>query len=634
MSEALPPLIEVKGLKHSWGEGFVLQIDEWRVAQGSRVALIGASGAGKSTLLSLLAGALEPQAGILKVLGAPLHELSEGARRAWRARHVGLLSQRFAHIEHLSALEGCALPVQLHLRPEGPRPYREELDDTLSALQLSALAHKRPSQLSQGEQQRFALARALLAEPPLILADEPTAHLDPLTAQETLALLQKPRDLGGLVVVTHDHELLDGFDEVWRLEEGGLRRVSTSQAHPAQPHFARVEEADTPKPSGAHAAPPPLMWGRLAYLGLKASAHYWGRSLALALSLALTASLPLGLSEVGGQLEQRLLERAQASPLLLGAPGSRFDLTLRSLYFKGEELQPLAWRDLKRSYQLGGVQAAPLHLRFSARGAPLVGTTVEYYELRGLTVSRGRLPQRLGEVTIGATLADRLSLRIGDRLMSDQQDLYNLAATYPVELEVVGLLERARSPDDEALFTDVKTCWVIEGRGHGHAQAAGQQGAELVIAQRLSGEGAAPVHFHGDMGSYPISSLLITPQDERAGSLFKARAAQHNGWHVTTPSEVIHELLKVIFRVKGLLGALGQGALALTLTLGALIAWLSFSLRASEWRSLGLLGLSRAQVAFAGTAELIWVMLLATLVLLTLLSFASTLEGLAWTFLL
>ena|GEM_PF-393851 len=628
MSEERATLIKARGLRHRWGEGFTLCVEEWTVSQGERVALVGASGAGKSTLLGLISGALEVQEGELWVLGAPLHQMSERARRAWRAQHIGLLAQRFSHLEHLSVAEGCALPVTLGLRSSGSRAWREELSERFGELGLSDLAHKRPSQLSQGERQRFALARALLASPSLILADEPTAHLDPSAARQTLSLLQRPQR-GGLIVVTHDHELLEGFDSVWQVSGEGLTRRSVQVA---------PRSADTRVGAVGSSPPQPLVrrspWLNLARLGFKACVFYWGRSLALATSLALTASLPLALNEVGGRLERRLLERAQASPLVVGSHGSRFDLTLRSLYFKGAELTPLKWGDLKRAYRVGGVQVAPLHLRFSAQGAPLVGTTLEYLELRRLELMQGRAPQRLGEVALGASVASALELKVGDRLMSDQEDLYNLASTYPVELEVVGIFKRAGTPDDEAILTDVKTCWVIEGKGHGHAPAEGQQGAGLVIAQRLTGEGATPVHFHGDMSAYPISSLLVSPRSERDGSLFKARAQKQARWHVTTPTEVVRELLKVIFKVKGLLSALGASALALSLLLGGLIAWLSFNLRASEWRSLSLLGLSRAQVIGAGALELTWVGLLTALTLLSLLSLALSAEDLIWSLLL
>ena len=619
-----PELLKVQGLRHRWGEGFELSIESWSLSLGERAALIGLSGAGKSTLLGLIAGLTAVQEGELWVLGAPLHAMTERARRAWRAQHVGLLAQSFELIEHLSAEENCALPLHFRLRPNrAPRGAGEEREALLAELGLTALGAQRPSQLSQGERQRFALARALYGAPALTLADEPTAHLDPEGSARILKLLQRPRAEGGLLVVTHDQDQLDGFDSVWRVERGSLKLVErrVSPPLPQAPRSGSLEE----RRGGVGLWP-------LALLGLKATRHYGKRALALALALALTAALPLGLQLAGERLERRLSERAASSPLVLGSPGSRFDLTLRSLYFRGASLKPLEWRDLKRVYQLGAVEAAPLHLRFSAGGAPLIGTSLEYYELRGLSFAEGRAPQRLGELVLGAELARQLKLELGGRLMSDQEELYNLASSYPVELEVVGILAPTQSPDDEAAFTDMKTCWVIEGRGHGHREVEGQQGAELVIAQRL-GSGSAPVHFHGDMNSYPVSSILIIPRDEREGSLFKARALQEPRWHITKPRAVVSELLALLFKLKAALSALSLGALCLTSALGALIAWLSFTLRAGEWRALAALGLSAPQVLWAGLTELLWIALLGLLILCASLWLLGPLERLIWSLL-
>lgn len=624
------PLLFIKGLKHHWGEGFTLSIDQWEVAQGTRVALIGPSGAGKSTLLMLLAGVLSPQEGEIWVLGTALHAMNESERRAWRASHIGLLAQSFAHIEHLSALENCKLPVQFRLR-DTEFSHTEELKDLLKILKIEHLSHKRPNTLSQGEQQRFALARALLASPPLILADEPTAHLDPHATEQSLSLLQHPRSQGGLIVVTHDHSQLEGFDMVWRLTEGHLERVHglehlDQHSFTEQPEklFFELHSSSTTRHSSTSA------WTALMSFGLKATRYYWGRALTIALALALTLSIPFSLNQVGERLERRLLERAHHSPLVLGTPGSRFDLTLRSLYFKGAKLKPLTWQDLKSVYRIGGVEATPLHLRYRARGMPLVGTSLEYYELRQIQIQHGHLPQRLGEVVLSQRLAQKLKVQTGDFLSSDQKDLYNLASTYPIELEVVGIFFNQNSPDDEAIFTEIKTCWVIEGKGHGHQERQGQQGAELVMAQKLTGTNAQTIHFHGDMNTYPISSLLIFPKDERSHSLFKARAQHQTHWHITTPKTVIHELLKIIFKIKDLLNALSKGALVLTCVLALLISWLSFTIRAHEWRALALLGLKPIQILYAGVSELLGILVLSALLLFSSLLLIPYFETLVW----
>ena len=637
--EAREALIDIRNLTHRWGEGFELSVPEWRVARGERVALIGRSGAGKSTLMMILAGVIAPQTGEVWVLGAPLHAMSEAERRAWRARNIGLITQDFALLNHLSVADNIALPAQLELgaAPPSAHPQSSELINTLK---LHELTTRPPDQLSQGERQRVALARALRCAPPLVLADEPTAHLDPTLSAEVLSLLKarcggEAQADGGLVLITHDYSSLEDnsshegrgamWHAVWTLNEGRLTlQRATPIISPKGSPQERLSSLDEPLSA------PPLKPLTLSLMALKATRRYKGRALTLALALALTVSPPLLLSTLGARLEGRLLSRAQESPLVLGSPGSRFDLTLGALYFRGARLTPLTWGDLKRVYREGGVRAAPLHLGLSASGAPLVGTTLEYYELRGLSLSAGRLPQRVGEVVVGARAAERLHLTPGATVMSDQADLYNLAATYPITLSVVGVLEPTARPDDGALFTDVKTAWVIQGYGHGHEAARSEVGAGIVTRQTLTQEALKELHFHGDTEAFPLSAVLISPDDERASSLFKARAARVEGWRVITPSEVIQELLALIFKVKGALEMLAYLALALTLSLGVVVAWLSVQLRAHEWASLKLLGLRRAQVAWAAGAELMWVALITTLMVSAVALASAPLERLAW----
>ncbi|MEX1024221.1 MAG: ATP-binding cassette domain-containing protein [Planctomycetota bacterium] len=195
------------------GDPFRLAIPHFALVPGEAVALIGPSGSGKSTLLSLLAGILLPDRGRVEFEGRCWSELSSSARRARRIAGVGLVFQEFELLEALSVRENVLVPYHVNpaltLDPGVERRAREIMDGA----GILPLADKRPRSLSGGERQRVALCRALVAEPALILADEPTGNLDHATATHAIDLLFEARARGAtLAVVTHDEGLLPRFD--------------------------------------------------------------------------------------------------------------------------------------------------------------------------------------------------------------------------------------------------------------------------------------------------------------------------------------------------------------------------------------------------------------------------------------
>jgi putative ABC transport system ATP-binding protein len=189
---------------------------------GRFVALMGPSGSGKSTLLNLLAGLDRPDAGEIVVNGQALAGLDEDGLADWRARHVGLVFQFFNLLPVLSAVENVELPLLLTRLPRAERRRRALV--ALDAVDLAARAHHRPQQLSGGEQQRAAIARAIVTDPDLLVADEPTGDLDAKNAVDVLTLL---RELNRafektVVMVTHDPRAERFVDHVIRLDKGVL----------------------------------------------------------------------------------------------------------------------------------------------------------------------------------------------------------------------------------------------------------------------------------------------------------------------------------------------------------------------------------------------------------------------------
>jgi putative ABC transport system ATP-binding protein len=201
------------------GDGFRVHVPQLGLASGKALALAGPSGAGKSTLLRLLTGLLTPSAGKVSLGATDLHAMKAEARRAFRLQHIGLVFQDFALLDYLTVTENILLPHQF--RGDVGAPALTKMIELTERLHIDRYLDKRVSQLSQGERQRVAVARALVHEPQFVFADEPTASLDPARGRIVVdMLLEDTRRRGAcLVMVTHDPNLLPFFDQTLRMED-------------------------------------------------------------------------------------------------------------------------------------------------------------------------------------------------------------------------------------------------------------------------------------------------------------------------------------------------------------------------------------------------------------------------------
>jgi len=204
-------MIQISDLQFDYRDSeFRLSVDMLSVGRGERVALIGPSGSGKTTLLNLLAGILLPRSGRVRVNQEEVSAMDDRSRRAFRLRTTGLVFQEFELLEYLTVLDNLLLPYRIS-----------------GALQLDSTVHNR-AELSQGERQRVAVCRALVPQPPIVLADEPTGNLDPVNRDHVLGMIldYTVAQQAALVLVTHEHELLPRFDRVLDLaqwQSGGGR---------------------------------------------------------------------------------------------------------------------------------------------------------------------------------------------------------------------------------------------------------------------------------------------------------------------------------------------------------------------------------------------------------------------------
>ncbi len=210
-------MIELSDVLFRYREGeFELRIPGLELAPGEQVGLIGPSGSGKTTLLHLIAGIERPERGRIEVNGTAMSELSDSSRRAFRIRNLGLVFQEFALLEHLSVLDNVLLPYRITPALGLDATARRRAHSLIERVGLAESSDRLVTRLSQGERQRVAVCRALVTEPSLLLADEPTGNLDPANKFRVIDILRDYAKEHGatLLTVTHDHDLLGRFERV------------------------------------------------------------------------------------------------------------------------------------------------------------------------------------------------------------------------------------------------------------------------------------------------------------------------------------------------------------------------------------------------------------------------------------
>lgn len=225
-------VLSVENVSKTFGSGELavqaLKPCSFAVEAGELAALLGPSGSGKSTLLLSISLILEPTSGRIVIDGHTVYDNGWTGvdERAFRRRHIGFIFQQHNLIPFLTAQENIALMAQLN--GAGRREAARRAKELLGYLEIGHRADSLPAQLSGGEQQRVAIGRALANEPPLILADEPTAALDTERGGKVMAMLRRiAREHGSAVItVTHDHRMIEGFDTVYHLDDGRLTRMA------------------------------------------------------------------------------------------------------------------------------------------------------------------------------------------------------------------------------------------------------------------------------------------------------------------------------------------------------------------------------------------------------------------------
>lgn len=369
------------------------------------------------------------------------------------------------------------------------------------------------------------------------------------------------------------------------------------------------------------------------------------RTATLIACVTLIAVVPLALEVLLAESERHLLSRAESTPLLLGARGSALDLVMNGLYFDDEVPELVSMAAVNAVEDSGLAMPIPLYVRFHARRFPIVGTTLDYFDFRGLAIARGRQLALLGEAVIGAGVADRLDITAGDSLLSSPETVFDLAGVYPLKMRVVGVLARSHTPDDLAVFVDVKTAWVVQGLVHGHqdltrpkdptvvidrTEANVVASAKLVEYAEITAENVDSFHFHGNPDQYPLSAVIVVPEDDKSGTILRGRYLEgERPYQLVVPGTVIDGLLANIFRIKNVLDAVILVVGIATVLALTLVFALSLRLRQREIQTVFRIGGSRLTIARLVGAEIAIVLavsaILCAVVMLAVYQYSSDL---------
>lgn len=342
--------------------------------------------------------------------------------------------------------------------------------------------------------------------------------------------------------------------------------------------------------------------------------YHWARSLVLTLVTALILFVPIATQILLSSSERALVARGESTPLLLGSRGSQLDLTMAAIYFSDESPDPVPMRELEAIWDSGLGIPIPVHTAFSTSGFRIVGTSLDYFDFRQLSMADGRGLSVLGDAVIGADVAEALGKGVGDTLLSSPENLFDLDGVYPLEMPIVGVLDPTNSPDDQAVFVDIKTAWVIQGIGHGHENvvtaaeiAAGSEAvsnAAVVQYQRITDQNIESFHFHGSQDDFPTTAVVVVPNDTRAATILKGRYLDSAlPTQLVEPAGVIQGLVDRIFRIKSLLDVVTAIIAIAAFAAIGLAIFLSYRLRAREIATAVKLGARRGMVIRLLSAE-------------------------------
>jgi len=349
------------------------------------------------------------------------------------------------------------------------------------------------------------------------------------------------------------------------------------------------------------------------YLAWRYILHNKVKTIIMVTSVTLIIYLPLGLNILVNESEEQLMERASSTPLIVGAKGSSLDLVINTLYFEPTDFDELTMLAVDRIYETGFAAPIPMFVKFKARNFPIVGTTIEYFDFRGLEIQTGESLAFLGDCVIGSAVSDKLGLSVGDTIISSPENMLDIAGVYPLKMNIVGVLKQSHTADDTAIFTDMKTAWVIQGLGHGHEDLAKAEDKSVILGvedgnyianaklyqyNTISADNVDEFHFHGKESAFPVTAVIAVPHSDKDEALLMGRyISEGETSQIVKPDKVIKKLLDSIFKIKGFLDSVFVIVAISTVLLLGLVLMLSLRLRSREIQTMYRIGSSRFKIA-------------------------------------
>ena len=367
------------------------------------------------------------------------------------------------------------------------------------------------------------------------------------------------------------------------------------------------------------------------------------KTLLLIACVSLTVALPIAIYLLLNQFNRQIIARAEATPVVIGAKGSRLDLTLSSLYLHNKCTETIEFGEVAYVKKTRYADVIPMHLGYTAQGRPIVGTTFSYFDRRNLDFADGNVFRRLGDCVIGWNVAQEQGLSVGDRTKSDRQRELDIAGNPPLYLRVTGILKRQRTADDDAVFTDLKTTWILAGIGHGHEDVVGssnklkvlnpdQKDGPTVASPAVTGDlevtenNLNSFHFHGETEKFPITAIVAFPPDQKNRDLLMGRyVATRPTLQIVEPTQVVQDLMALVFCAKKFFDANSMIISLATFLMLVMVIMLSLKLREREMETMFKIGCSRmtivklqaAELAIIGAASLVVITILVSLIWVT-----------------
>ncbi|MEK7483324.1 MAG: hypothetical protein AABZ60_03225 [Planctomycetota bacterium] len=331
----------------------------------------------------------------------------------------------------------------------------------------------------------------------------------------------------------------------------------------------------------------------------------------------LTILLPLITFFVFQEVNTILTERSERYPMIVGGKGSALGLVFHVLFYATEISERTTYGALTRiqkminDNQLEGY-AIPILTGYKAMQTPIVGVSADFYDFAKLSFRQGRAPGILGEVVVGAQIAQKLGVAPGKKIHSDIENLFNLASSFRSLLHVVGVLAPTGGPEDHVIFCDIKTTWLLSGIYHGHQKndkldpaTSGSNIQQIGIPEyvEVTPENMDTFHPHGDPDTFPITALIFVPGSEKARVVIQGLLNLEKDLQAVSPAHVISEFLEIIFQIKKLLHLYFVLVIISTILLFTLVLFLSLRLREREFQTIQRMGGSRGTIVLMVTAE-------------------------------